>query len=178
MLNGRKTAEDDDAACTKDYVPGGKLGAGVVLFWCVLHRRCLGFEILRKGESCQVIYQIMSSRPSLIPETFIYDNACNLHEYCFNRNPAAFINTTFLCDGMHYNGHDNCSECFNCLLVNRMIGLSSVTHEQKNSFLDKLKTTSPFMRYDTFALLLMDFVAILNDRELLSANLDEKDDSI
>lgn len=34
------------------------------------------------------------------------------------------------------------------------------------------------MRYDTFAMILMDFVAMLNDRETITVDQDEQTDSI
>lgn len=46
-----------------------------------------------------------------------------------------------------------------------MNGLSSVTHEQKHQFLDKLKGTSLFMRLDVFGAILVSELAELNYRE-------------
>jgi hypothetical protein len=67
-------------SCTKNYKSAGKLGAGVLLFWCLRHRECLGFVILEKGESCQAVYNVLSTRFSVMPQYVIYDNACNLYE--------------------------------------------------------------------------------------------------
>lgn len=66
--------------CSKSYKSAGKLGAGVLLFWCLHHRECLGFVILEKGESCQAVYNVLSTRFSVMPQYVIYDNACNLYE--------------------------------------------------------------------------------------------------
>jgi hypothetical protein len=76
-----------------------------------------------------------------------------------------FAETTILCDGIHYKNHTNCSSTFNCLQYSVMANLSSVTHEQKHQFLDKLKTSSPFMRWDVFTSIIVDVVANLNYRE-------------
>lgn len=46
-----------------------------------------------------------------------------------------------------------------------MSGMSSVTHEQKHQFLDKLKGTSLFMRLDVFGAILVAELAELNYRE-------------
>lgn len=160
--------------CTKEYKHAGRLGAGMMMVWCVKHRECIGFTVLQKAESCKELYDILSTRFRIMPKIVIYDNACNLFEvsvtlanlqYCFNRNPQLFANTSFLCDGMHFQNHTNCSATFNCLHYAAMTGLSSVTHEQKNQFLDKLKITSPFMRWDVFASIIVDTVANLNFRE-------------
>lgn len=72
--------KDDSDPCTKDYKHAGRLGAGVVLFWCVEHRECLGFQVLESAESCEGIYNTLSTRFETMPEIFIYDNACNLFE--------------------------------------------------------------------------------------------------
>jgi hypothetical protein len=52
-----------------------------------------------------------------------------------------------------------------------MSGLSSVTHEQKNRYLDKLKTSSVFMRWDVFTSILVNMVANLNYRERVTRQL-------
>lgn len=75
---------NDSEACTKSYKSGGKLGAGVLLFWCIIHRECLGFVILEQGESCKAVYDVLSTRFPVMPRFVIYDNACNLYEVvCF-----------------------------------------------------------------------------------------------
>lgn len=42
---------------------------------------------------------------SLAPELVIYDNACRLHEYCLNRDPAFFKKTKFVVDKFHWKNH-------------------------------------------------------------------------
>jgi hypothetical protein len=74
------TRRSEDDSCTKDYKKSGKLGAGVVLYWCIKHRECIGFNILESAESCQSIYDVLSSRATIVPKIMIYDNACNLFE--------------------------------------------------------------------------------------------------
>lgn len=76
LLNNSDVGEH----CNKAYKASGYLGAGVVLFWCIRHRECIGFIVLQKAESCQVIYDMMSTRLNVQPKIFIYDNACNLFE--------------------------------------------------------------------------------------------------
>ncbi|KAI8516532.1 hypothetical protein Bbelb_051130 [Branchiostoma belcheri] len=38
-------------------------------------------------------------------ETVIYDNSCNLHTYCLNRDPLLFKHTWFLMDRLHWKNH-------------------------------------------------------------------------
>ncbi len=39
------------------------------------------------------------------PKVIIYDNACALHNYCLNRDPEFFKDTTFLVDRFHWKNH-------------------------------------------------------------------------
>ena len=39
------------------------------------------------------------------PQVVIYDNACNLHNYCLNRDPGFFASTKFCVDRFHWVNH-------------------------------------------------------------------------
>lgn len=84
---GSESAEN----CSKAYKSSGYLGAGVVLFWCIQHRECIGFTVLQKAESCQVIYDMLSTRMQKLPKIFVYDNACNLFEVSDNADNSTAI---------------------------------------------------------------------------------------
>lgn len=77
---------EEKSQCTKQYKSTGRLGAGLMLLWCVKHRECLGFTVLLKGESCKELYDILSTRFTQMPRVVIYDNACNLFEV-FSHSP-------------------------------------------------------------------------------------------
>jgi hypothetical protein len=74
------SGQNQEDKCSKDYKRSGRIGAGVLLFWCLEHRECIGFNILRSAESCQSVYEVLSSRFPQMPRYVIYDNACNLFE--------------------------------------------------------------------------------------------------
>ena len=135
----RTNIAGSDSSCTKNYQSAGKLGAGIILFWCAKHRLCVGFVLLESAESCEYVYSTLVTRFKRIPKTIIYDNACNLSEYCLNRAPELFIDTKFLVDAFHYKGHTNCSHSFNSGMHQSMFRISSVVHEQKNALLAKSK---------------------------------------
>jgi hypothetical protein len=80
FTNIKFTAQDQEDECSKDYKRSGRIGAGVLLFWCIEHRECIGFSILRSAESCEAVYAVLSSRFPVMPRYVIYDNACNLYE--------------------------------------------------------------------------------------------------
>jgi hypothetical protein len=77
---GFKGSIKESDNCIKSYKSSGRLGAGVLLFWCLEHRECIGFTVLRSAESCKDVYEIMSTRANMLPEILVYDNACNLFE--------------------------------------------------------------------------------------------------
>ena len=39
------------------------------------------------------------------PKTIIYDNCCNLHQYCLNREPQFFKESWFVIDRFHWPNH-------------------------------------------------------------------------
>ena len=157
-------------ACNKDYKEAGKYGAGMLLFWCGTHRECIGWILLQGSESLEVIYGTLVTRFSIIPKYVIYDNGCNLYEYCANRAPHLFADTVFLSDGFHWANHRTCSTCFNSSVVAVIEGISSVTHEQKNSYLANFKAISIFMRLDSFTQIMHYVLHNMNYRERISSS--------
>lgn len=159
------TLSRNETRCTKNTKQSGKLGAGVLLFWCASHRICIGWTLLTEAESPKSVYDVLATRFQKMPQYIIYDNACNLFEYCHNRSPHLFRDTVFLSDAFHWVNHINCGCCFNSRIYSSIESYSSVVHEQKNAFLAKHKKTSPRMRYDTFVELLCVVLATINYRE-------------
>ena len=39
------------------------------------------------------------------PSLIVYDNSCNLHSYCLNRDPGFFRQTKFVVDRFHWRNH-------------------------------------------------------------------------
>lgn len=155
-----------EKSCMKYAKKNGRLGSGCLLYWCAKHRVCLGWEMLLEGESPKQVYHTLCSRFPVMPKVIIYDNGCNLFEYFYNRCPRIGLKSLFLSDGFHFSHHINCSHSFDCKKYTRLLsGISSVTHEQKNSILAKLKLTAPGMRYDTFVLMMSCVLAKMNYKE-------------
>ena len=109
--------------CTKEYKQSGRLGAGTLLFWCGIHRKCIGFYMLPSAESCQHVYTILLSRFKRMPRVVIYDNGCNLNEYVLNRAPEPFKGSYILSDGFHWKNHVNCASTFNSKLYSDLNGM-------------------------------------------------------
>ncbi len=106
----------ESALCNKLYKNKGRLGAGTLLFWCGIHRKCLGFYIMQSAESCKTVFQLLATRFPKQPRVIIYDNGCNLSEYILNRAPGPFKDTYILSDGFHWKNHTNCGLSYNSKL--------------------------------------------------------------
>ena len=71
----------------------------------------------------------------------IHDNACSLHQYCLNREPLFFQNTTFCVDRFHWRGHIGCSSgyCLDEYCSMDIKSINSQVNEQANSGLQRIK---------------------------------------
>jgi CxC4 like cysteine cluster associated with KDZ transposases len=152
--------------CNKTYHQKGSCGAGLVPFWCLEHRKCIGWIVLDSAESPRVISNAILTRfPDA--EVVMYDNACRLHEYTLNRFPGAVKNMQFMIDSLHWVNHTSCAEVYNPDNYRAQIGnMPSVLCEQKNSILHRLKTTAPHLNFRSFvALLFYALVSLNRDQE-------------
>ena len=50
------------------------------------------------------------------PSKLIYDNGCNLHSYCLNREPDFFMKTRFFVDKFHWKNHTGKMYCKHSML--------------------------------------------------------------
>ena len=113
---------NESSVCNKLYKKKGRLGAGTLLFWCGIHRKCLGFYVMKTAESCKTVFQILVTRFKKQPRVIIYDNGCNLSEYILNRAPGPFKDTYILSDGFHWKNHTNCGVSYNSKLYPALNG--------------------------------------------------------
>ncbi|CAH3150762.1 unnamed protein product [Pocillopora meandrina] len=74
----------------------------------------------------------------------VYDNSCNLHSYCLNRDPVFFKNSQFLVDRLHWRDHTDCSEAYNLSRYPQWDTLNSQAAEQAYS---SLKSFKGFLSY-------------------------------
>ena len=100
------------------------------------------------------------------PRVIIYDNSCNLLNYCFNREPELFKSTFFFVDRFHMAGHVNCSKSFDLRAYKHLKGLYSQAAEQVNSRLVTLKNMASFMTQANFMFFVRYFCLSLNEVKL------------
>ena len=105
------------------------------------------------------------------PQVIIYDNGCNLHNYCLNREPLFFKNSWFLVDRFHWPNHSGgcflmhlpkpncfkffffllaCSVGYNLSSYPQFSAVNSQVVEQSNSLLKRIRSTVSYMSATNF----------------------------
>ncbi|GAQ87753.1 hypothetical protein KFL_003750030 [Klebsormidium nitens] len=149
-----QTVGEWDAANVPGLVKGGSKSTkkgkrphrsrGAFLFCCP-HRVISGFHFFLRGESPRDAFAVLYTRKDRedLPKFVVYDNACQLRNYCMRREPAFFSDVTFVVDRFHYAkagaevhkcGPSNATEYYDAL---RWVNTSAV--ESVNSFLKKFR---------------------------------------
>jgi hypothetical protein len=106
--DGRQHAD----RCNKHQRSNRKLIPGIMLFWCMGCRKCVMFSIMPDAESPRTVADLLRTHLPAPPQRFQMDNACNLHAFILNREPAYYANTQFLIDDCHWRNHVNCPEAY------------------------------------------------------------------
>ncbi|KAL3865224.1 hypothetical protein ACJMK2_006839 [Sinanodonta woodiana] len=101
-------------------------------------------------ESPNLPFTILRIRFMISPKLVIYDNACNLHNYCLNRDSVFFHETWFLVDRFHWCNHKGYHVGYNVSHYLQYGQLNSQVAEQCNSTLKRLKTMLSYMNVDNF----------------------------
>ncbi|XP_078614406.1 uncharacterized protein LOC144883690 [Branchiostoma floridae x Branchiostoma japonicum] len=149
---GKYTADrgrNDVKGCSKSSSGHPSLLPGMFLLNCG-HGINYGFEVMVKHESPNTPFTILRTRFKDVPETVIYDNSCNLHSYCLNRDPLLFKNTWFLVDRLHWKNHKGCSVGYQLSRYPQYDNVNSQVVEQCNSALKKLKGQLSYMNPANF----------------------------
>lgn len=76
---------------------------------------------------------------------YIYDNACNLLRAITLRMPKLAARISCIVDTLHFSGHTRCSVFFNKKFVSALKDINSAVSEQKNRFINFMKTSVAFM---------------------------------
>ncbi|XP_070550589.1 uncharacterized protein [Ptychodera flava] len=126
---------------------------------------------MKPHESPAVAFRILKRRFSKAPRIVIYDNACKLHQYCLNREPAFFKNTMFLVDRLHWCNHTGCSSGYNMKTYRdnkEIVELNSQICEQMNASISRIKSQLAYMLPDNFVFHAALFLSIINRKVELS----------
>ena len=60
---------------------------------------------MEQAESPNIPFTVLRTRFEKAPSVVVYDNACNLQAYAFNRDPGYFKSTLFVVDRFHWFNH-------------------------------------------------------------------------
>ncbi len=144
--------------------PGGRTGG--IFTWFCKHGICYAFHIIDKVEGRNEPYSFLVSHFECPPEAVVYDFSCKLHEYCLNRAPSFFANTTFAIDRFHQHNHTSCAAAYRLdTNPHRFAGVNSSIAEQCNSLIGKVKGAISASRQSTAMLLLRFYLACNNTRK-------------
>ena len=91
-----------DEICNKKFLSVSYGGFGYMFLWfCPIHGHCYGFCLIAGWEGRKDPFSsLFKFLPSMHTDIF-YDFACQLSEYCLNREPQYFLHTRFWHDLFH-----------------------------------------------------------------------------
>ena len=152
----RQNQHDDPPAeeerCRKVYPQVSRGGYSYMFLWfCPVHGHCYGFHLISGGEGRKDPFSSLFKYMERAPEVVFYDNACQLSEYCLNREPAFFKNTRFFHDCFHGFTH-KCAKTFRSARL-PSLKVNSEICEQFNSRLQCIKYTGTHLSQARFVFL-------------------------
>lgn len=156
---------EKDSSCSKNYKQKGQNTPGVVFFFCMEHEKCIGFIIQDESEGPKMVTEAIATRFKKVPEYIVYDNSCNLAEYCLLRYPTLFKDSIFLVDSFHFKSHINCCSSFDCSITGAVTAINSSLAEQKNSKITMFKQTSILLKAKTFMLKMRYAMSYINNSQ-------------
>ncbi len=112
----------------------------MMLMFCPIHGHLYGFHLIYGAEGRKDAFAAIYKYKPTAPKEFFYDFACNLSEYCLNREPRFFCCTRFWMDLFHGVTH-KCGKAFKSQRVAALKGVNTEICEQFNSYLQCIKYT-------------------------------------
>ena len=168
----RSSTYDDspsvDEKCSKRFPTVGQMGgySNLFLWFCPEHGHSYGFHLIPGSEGRKdpfaSIFKYLPSPPTHI----FYDFACQLSEYCLNREPSYFRDVRFCHDIFHGYSH----LCGGAFKANRHKSLFVNTSicEQFNSYLKKVKYVASHLSQNRYVFLLQYALYVWNERKTLA----------
>ncbi|KAL4221197.1 hypothetical protein ACF0H5_019461 [Mactra antiquata] len=167
----RRNVDHDDGTldfekCQKLFSKSQNSAKGtsnLFLWFCADHGHCYGFHMTgaegRKDPAAS-LYSYLETPPKDI----FYDFACNLQEYCLNRESGYFKNVRFFHDIFHGYSH-KCSRAFSSGRLQGFESINSEICEQFNSFIQCIKKSGRQMSQIDFCFYLQFFLHEWNERK-------------
>ncbi len=112
--------------CTKLYPQVSYGGFGYLLaFFCPIHGHSYGFHLIAGGEGRKDVFAALYKFCRIPPQHIFYDFACQLSEFCNNREPSYFQATRFWHDIFYGFNHTTCGSTYKSIRVASMEGINS-----------------------------------------------------
>ena len=160
--NKKKENDDMDGKCRKKYPKVSFGGYSYMFLWfCPVHGHCYGFHLIDGAEGRKDVFSSLMKYKKTMPKELFYDNACQLINYCLNREPELFKNTRFWHDLFHSIAH-LCGINYKSTRVEGLEGINSEICEQVNSYLQCVKYTGAHLSQEHFVFFLQFFLYLLN----------------
>jgi len=142
-------------------------GTSTLFLWfCADHGHCYGFHMTgaegRKDPALS-LYSYLETPP----QDVFYDFACNLQEYCLNRESGYYKNEHFFHNIFHGYSH-KCSSAFTASRLQGFESVKSEICEQFNSFIQCIKRSARQMSQSHFCFYLQFFLNEWNKKKKLS----------
>ena len=154
-----------DDLCKKQFPNVSYGGFGYIFLWfCPIHGHCYGFHLISGGEGRKDPFSSLFKYMPEAPTDIFYDFACQLSEYCLNREPQYFLHTRFWHDLFHGITH-KCGKCFKSSRVCGMVGINSEICEQFNSYLQCIKYTGSHLSQSHFMFFVQFFIYLWNQEK-------------
>ena len=151
-----------DDICNKKFPSVSYGGFGYMFLWfCPIHGHCYGFHLIAGGEGRKDPFASLFKFLPEAPTDIFYDFACQLSEYCLNREPQYFLQTRFWHDLFHGVTH-KCGKCFKSTRICGMVGINSEICEQFNSYLQCIKYTGSHLSQSHFMFFVQFFIYLWN----------------
>ena len=166
QVSGSSKNYDDrpqvDKPCQKIYPEVSYGGYGYLFLWfCPVHGHSYGFHMVGGGEGRKDPFCALYKYCEEMPQHVFYDFACQLSEYCLNREPDLFKNTRFWHDLFHLIGH-LCGYNFKSGRVVGLEDLNTEICEQWNSVMQSIKYTASHLTQEHFVFYLQFHIHLVN----------------
>eukprot|EP01113_Clastostelium_recurvatum_P016638 TRINITY_DN19582_c0_g1_i1.p1 TRINITY_DN19582_c0_g1~~TRINITY_DN19582_c0_g1_i1.p1 ORF type:complete len:371 (+),score=60.34 TRINITY_DN19582_c0_g1_i1:158-1114(+) len=158
---------EEERACRKETTTdwrGRNQTHGICTCVCS-HGVAYGFHMMLSGEGrTDVFHQMVTRFPQRMLDklTVAYDFACNLAEYCLNREPMMFRNVRWVVDRFHQANH-TCGPTFNMNKYNSLNNVISTGMESLNSVLERHRAPLSYMAQQRWALCSHTIIGRFND---------------
>jgi len=140
--------------CEKGFASSDKYSDGALTICCACsHPKILGFVVLDRKESPQVLINALLSRFPRLPRYLVYDFACGVVRCAMVKLPWMLRDLSVVSDRFHVCNH-TCSHFFNANSYGELDFKNTLTHEQRNATIRKMeKILRGAGRYGYLALL-------------------------